>query len=84
MESLQNSTTTIPRVRKNAYLCGMNDKKDINWPDEEYPLTPYTMEEINAMIDEAERDFESGRFYTTEEVIHEVEEEIRKLSIQSA
>ena len=32
--------------------------------------TPYTMEEINARLDESERDIEEGRFYTTEEVFH--------------
>lgn len=30
-------------------------------------VTPYTMEEINAMIDESEADFAAGRFYTMEE-----------------
>ena len=31
---------------------------------------PYTMEEIDARLDESERDIEEGRFYTTEEVFH--------------
>ena len=31
---------------------------------------PYTMEEINARLDESECDIEEGRFYTTEEVFH--------------
>ena len=34
------------------------------------PLTPYTMEEIDARLDEAERDVEEGRYYTTDEVFH--------------
>ena len=29
---------------------------------------PYTMEEIDARLDESERDIEEGRYYTTEEV----------------
>ena len=32
-------------------------------------LKPYTMEEINEMLDEAERDFEAGRCYSTEQVL---------------
>ena len=31
---------------------------------------PYTMEEIDARLDESERDIEDGRFYTTDEVFH--------------
>ncbi len=32
--------------------------------------TPYTMEEIDARLDESERDIEEGRYYSTEEVFH--------------
>ena len=32
--------------------------------------TPYTMAEIDARLDESERDIEEGRYYTTEEVFH--------------
>ena len=31
-------------------------------------VAPYTMEEIDARLDESERDIEEGRFYSTEEV----------------
>lgn len=31
-------------------------------------LTPYTMEEINARIDEAEADIDAGRVYTSEQM----------------
>lgn len=83
MTFLQNLTPIRPKVGNNPYLRGMNDKKDINRLDEDDSLTPYTMEEINAMINEAEQDFEDGRFYTTEEVFQEVEEEIKKLRLES-
>ncbi|MBQ3354098.1 MAG: hypothetical protein IJG41_02975 [Bacteroidales bacterium] len=53
-------------------------EKETTIKDEEYSLTPYTMEEIEAMIEEAERDFEAGRFYSTEEVLMDIEEEIKK------
>ena len=33
-------------------------------------LAPYTMEEIDARLDEAERDMEEGRYFTTDEVFH--------------
>ena len=33
-------------------------------------VTPYTMEEIDARLDESELDIEEGRYYTTEEVFH--------------
>ena len=80
MKSFQNNTlkTNWPRVAtlpKNAYLCTktireMSDENLLNEPhDEEMTLKPYTLEEIDAMIEESERDFEAGRVYTTEEVI---------------
>ena len=33
------------------------------------PMKPYTMNEIDAMLEESERDFEARRCYTTEEVL---------------
>ena len=33
-------------------------------------VAPYTMEEIDARLDEAERDIEEGRYYTTDQVFH--------------
>ena len=43
----------------------LRDKLDMY---EEEHLTPYTMEEINAWIDESEADEEAGRTYTCAEV----------------
>lgn len=37
-------------------------------------LTPYTMEEINAWLDESEADAEVGREYTCEEVFERMKE----------
>ena len=34
------------------------------------PMQPYTMDEINAMLDEAEAAFEAGEFLTQAEVFH--------------
>ena len=41
---------------------------------EEEHLTPYTMEEINAWIDQAEEDFAAGRGIPAEEADKEMEE----------
>ena len=39
-------------------------------------LKPYTMEEINARIDQSECDFAEGDFYTHEEVLKMLDEEL--------
>ena len=39
-----------------------------DYEEEKEHLTPYTMEEINAWIDESEADEEAGRTYTGTEV----------------
>ena len=43
---------------------------------EEEAVKPYTMEEINARIDQSERDFAEGNFYTHEEVLKMLDEEL--------
>ena len=42
---------------------------------EKAPLKRYTMEEINAMIDESERDIADGRVYDFDEAMDELEKE---------
>ena len=44
---------------------------------EEEPVKPYTMEEINAMLDEAERDFAVGLGIPDEEVWRKYDEELK-------
>lgn len=41
-------------------------------------IKPYTMEEINAMLDRAEADFEAGKGIPDEEVMREMDEEIAR------
>jgi hypothetical protein len=41
-------------------------------------LQPYTMDEINAMIDESERDIAEGRVYDHEDLMREWEEELAR------
>jgi len=46
--------------------------------DSEEETKPYTMEEVNAMLDEAEADFEAGLGVPHEEVMREWKEEIAR------
>ena len=57
--SIQEQEQVITELQNNV------DKLQ-NHPD----IAPYTMQEIDAQLDEAERDIEEGRYYTTEEVFH--------------
>lgn len=74
------SETALNNLRD--YLCGTLTKEDMAWLSTELALesmgdenpTPYTMDEINAMIDEGEEDFKAGRYYTSEEVFKAIEE----------
>lgn len=43
--------------------------------EEEEDLTPYTMEEINARLDEAEKNIAAGEVYTSQEVHRMIEKE---------
>lgn len=47
-------------------------KKEIETKED---LTPYTMEEINARIDEAEADIDAGRVIATETFIKDMEQQ---------
>ena len=46
--------------------------------DEEYPLRPFTMEELNARIDQAEAEIAAGLGTSHEEVMREMDEEIER------
>lgn len=83
MENLQLSTIDRLKTAKSHYLCLMDDKEKSNRLDEEESLTPYTMEEIYAMIDESERDIAAGRFFTTEEVFREIGVELNRLRLEN-
>ena len=52
---------------------------------QETELSPMTIEEINARLDQAERDIDEGRYYMNEEVFDHINERIKnKLLIASA
>ena len=69
------SETTLTNLRD--YLCGALTPDNMLWLSaqlSEYAkkeqLRPYTMEEIDDMLDEAEAAFEAGDYLTNEEVFH--------------
>ena len=65
------------------YLYGTLTPENMRWvgkhlieyADNEETLKPYTMEEINAMLDEAEADLAAGRFVDDDDVWREYDEE---------
>ena len=69
------------------YLYGTLTPSNMRWvgehlieyarKEEETPVQkPFTMEEIDAMLDEAERDFEAGEYLTHDEVFHHHKETV--------
>ena len=66
------------------YLYGTLSADNMRWVGEhliehakmEEPLKPYTMEEINAMLDEAEADFAAGKGIPHEESMRRWREKI--------
>ena len=91
------STTALEGLRD--YLTGTLSPANMLWlstqladyakkKEAEYPLKRYTMEEINAMIDQSEADIAAGRTYDFDEAMDELEkefaEEDRKLAMAEA
>ena len=62
------------------YLYGTLTPSNMRWigerliahakGEESNRLRPFTMEEIDSMLDEAEADFEAGNYLTNDEVFH--------------
>ncbi|MCR5659901.1 MAG: hypothetical protein K6G25_11335 [Bacteroidales bacterium] len=80
------STATLTNLLE--YLYGTLTPNNMKWLGEhliehaekmEDPLQPYTMEEIDAMLEESERDFEAGRCYSTDEVLKMCEESLLQM-----
>ena len=73
------------------YLYGALTPSNMRWvgehliqyaENEENSQKPYTMDEINAMLDEAERNFEAGLGVPSEEVFRELEKEFEEDELQ--
>ena len=76
------STATLASLRD--YLFGTLSTSEMIWLVEEMKkhmrapeekLKPYTMEELNARIDQSERDIAEGRVYEFDDVMRELEED---------
>lgn len=72
------STATLTSLLD--YLCGTLTPNNMRWvgehlieyakKEESEQLRPYTMEEIDNMLDEAEAAFDAGDYLTNDDVFH--------------
>ena len=86
------STTALTGLRD--YLIGTLNTGSLYWlateltehakKKETRHLKPYTMEEINAMIDQSERDSVAGLGQDSEEMFCELEEEFAREELEMA
>ena len=84
------STTTLTNLRD--YLYGTLTPANMLWLSEQladyakkqdvYPFKHYTMDEINAMIDQSERDSAAGLGQDSEEMFSELEEEFAREELE--
>ena len=78
------STATLTSLLD--YLYGTLSPNNMRWvgehlieqakKEESEQLRPYTMEEIDKMLDEAEAAFEAGEYLTNDEVFHRQKERV--------
>ena len=79
-EQIMNATVSLEGILHMLRPLSADDKRWLasklyeEVEEEEEHLTPYTMEEINAWIDESEADFAAGRYLTAEEANREIRE----------
>ena len=77
-----NATVSLENLWKQIQSLSPDNKRwladklyeEVEEEREEERLAPYTMEELNAWIDESEADFAAGRYLTNEEANREVRE----------
>lgn len=72
--------TTEPVNTRNYWNLVQKTDDDESWTKAYLaePVEPYTTEEINAMIEEGERDFAEGRSFEASEVIAELRVEFAR------
>ena len=73
VQELWSQIRMLPAGERHWLANKLYDYEEV-YEEEEERLTPYTMEEINAWIDESEADFAAGRYLTAEEANQEVRE----------
>ena len=69
------------------YLCGTLSSSNMRWvgehlieqakKQESEQFRPYTMQEIDDMLDEAEAAFEAGEYLTNDDVFHHQKNSVR-------
>lgn len=82
------STATLTSLLD--YLYGTLSSSNMRWvgehlieqankkeKEQKCDLTPFTMDEIDAMLDEAESAFEAGEYLTNDEVFHHRKDTVR-------
>ena len=82
----ENNMSTATLTSLLDYLCGTLTPNNMRWvgehlieyakKEENEQLRPYTMEEIDDMLDEAEAAFEAGDYLTNDEVFHHHKESV--------
>ena len=50
-------------------------EEDLKWNHQKEVLQPYTMEELNARIDESEAEFQRGEYITHEQLMNDLKAE---------
>lgn len=70
-------STLNPYLEDESFLKSMlSSAKALIKSKDDQRFRPYTMDEVNAMLDEAERQFAAGEYVTNEELFREWDEEI--------
>lgn len=70
MNQLSQKRVSLREMSMSKERLGMSKEKTDNPIKDEEWLRPFTMEEIDDMLDEAEAAFEAGDYLTHEEVFH--------------
>ena len=60
-------------------LGQLTSEEDAIWDKHDTPANPYTHEELMALIDEGERQFEHGEYKTHEQLMSELKELQRRI-----
>ena len=79
VQDLWSQILALPAGDRHWLASKLYDYEEVYEEEEEERLTPYTMEEINAWIDQAEADFAAGRGIPAEEADREMDEFLQTL-----
>lgn len=74
LEMLESVSRYVKRLRRPPRAAHIEEEK----------LAPYTVEEIDVMIDESERQIAAGLCQDNEDVFHELQEELEQEELEMA